>query len=170
MFTMMKWAERMVLKVVQSVLIGMRNLLERREMQLVPKELLEWMASDYTGASSVTIAHVLSDVPQSTFCHGSTPSDSADFGRCVKLLEIFPEWYDRLPEVAAAYPKSGWGPIVAQWDELALHWYAKNYRECTRALMGIHEARAAAWRPEEKEDTPFTRNTDYSKSRVRLVK
>lgn len=170
MFAMMQWAERMVLKVVQSLLMGARNLLSSRPMQLVPKELLEWMASDYTGASSMTIAQVLSDVPQSGCCHGYTPCDSADFGRCVKLLEIFPEWHDRLPEVAAAYPKSCWEPIVARWNELAGHWYATNYRECTRALMDIHEERAASWRPEAKKDTPFTRTTDYSKSRVRLVK
>lgn len=170
MFAMMKRAERVVLKVVQSVLMGMRNLLSSRPMQLVPKELLEWMTGDYTGASSKTIAHVLSDVPQATVCRGYTPSDSADFGRCVKLLEIFPEWHDRLPEVAAAYPNSCWEPVVARWDELARLWYATNYRECTRTLQDIHEARAAALRPEAVKDTPFTRTTDYSKSRVRLVK
>lgn len=160
---MLKWIERSVLKVVQSVLIGARNLVAGREMKLVPKDLLEWMAGDYTGSSSKTIAHVLSGVPQSSSCVGYTPYDSADFGRCVQLLEIFPEWHARLPEVAAAYPK--WRPIVARWDELSRLWYAGDFATCSRTLRDIHEA----MRPPPKSDTPFTRTTDYSKSNIRLV-
>lgn len=44
------------------------------------------------------------------------PYDPGDFGRCYRLLQHFPEWHTRLPEVAAKYPV--WGPMVKAWDEL----------------------------------------------------
>ena len=52
-----------------------------------------------------------------------TPSDPDDFGRCYRLLAKFPEWRQRMPEVAAQYPK--WGPMVAAWDELT-----ELYEQC----------------------------------------
>lgn len=50
--------------------------------------------------------------------HAATPSDADDFGRCHRLLQLFPAWRSRLGEVAAAYPESKWPGIIARWEEL----------------------------------------------------
>ena len=42
--------------------------------------------------------------------------DPDDFGRCHRLLERFPEWRERLPEVADKFPV--WRGLVAEWDRL----------------------------------------------------
>ena len=48
----------------------------------------------------------------------STPRDSADLGRCLRLLEVMPEWRGRLNVVAEAYPETAWPEIIAAWEEL----------------------------------------------------
>ena len=68
---------------------------------------------------------------------GSTPSDASDFGRCHRLLELFPdEWRERLPEVAAAYPETAWPLIIDRWAELEAADLALRtaiLRECLKA-------------------------------------
>lgn len=44
------------------------------------------------------------------------PSDPNDFRRCYKLLEVVPEWKDRLLELARLSPQ--WHKLVYNWDEL----------------------------------------------------
>jgi hypothetical protein len=44
------------------------------------------------------------------------PCDPDDFGRCYRLLRLFPTWRARLGEVSAKYPR--WKPMVDAWDEL----------------------------------------------------
>jgi hypothetical protein len=43
------------------------------------------------------------------------PLDPADFGRCQRLLKAFPEWRERIREMAV-YP--GWAGLVGAWDML----------------------------------------------------
>lgn len=75
----------------------------------------EWAAGRDTGTSSLTIYHVMTGNP--SHHHGyDTPSDPSDFGRCYRLLKLFPQWKPRMPEVAAKFPK--WKRLVAEWDEL----------------------------------------------------
>lgn len=47
---------------------------------------------------------------------GATPSDPSDFGRCLRLLEAFPEWKARLPEMASVSEE--WAALVLHWAEL----------------------------------------------------
>jgi hypothetical protein len=74
----------------------------------------EWYASGDTGTSSETIWHVMTGFPVQR--HGY-PLDPSDFGRCYRLLERFPEWRARMPEVAARFPKM-WSLLVINWDRL----------------------------------------------------
>jgi len=76
----------------------------------------EWLASEDTGASSRTICHVLSGEPCLSRSGAGYPLDPDDFGRCHRLLELFPAWRERLDEVATRYP--GWAPLVREWDAL----------------------------------------------------
>lgn len=83
-----------------------------------------WLRHGYRGVSSETIFAVLkgSDLPITSpalcrspaeFCH---PLDPSDFNRCHKLLEIVPEWRDRLDELKAL--GDPWPALVDNWDKL----------------------------------------------------
>src|SRR4051812_16275735 len=59
---------------------------------------LRWLLSDDTGTSSKTLcAHMLGI---DTLRYQSPPSDRADRGRCIRLLQLIPEWQARLDELA----------------------------------------------------------------------
>lgn len=77
---------------------------------------IEWLLRDDTGISSKTICAVMTGSEMGGSFDPDVPHDPSDFGRCYRLLQNFPEWKARLPEVAIAYPM--WGPMVAAWDEL----------------------------------------------------
>lgn len=74
----------------------------------------EWFASRDTGTSSKTIWSVMTGIPVDWVSH---PHDPADFGRCYRLLKLFPAWRKRLSEVATKYP-GAWTKLIAHWDEL----------------------------------------------------
>lgn len=77
----------------------------------------EWLAGDDTGVSSLTIYSVMTGV---RVRHTGVPLDADDFGRCHRLLGLFPEWRARLGEVAARYPE--WRGLVDAWGDLeSLH-------------------------------------------------
>jgi hypothetical protein len=75
----------------------------------------QWRAGHDVGISSSTIAHVFA---RTGIVGGraDVPYDPDDFGRCYRLLKLFPTWRSRLDEVAARYP--AWTALVAAWDEL----------------------------------------------------
>jgi len=75
-----------------------------------------WIVGGDTGTSSETIWAVMMGVPRKR--GADVPYDPDDFGRCYRLLKLMPEWRPRLPEVAAAYPRSAWGQLVDRWDEM----------------------------------------------------
>lgn len=82
-------------------------------MTAITAEQAQWMAGSDTGLSSKTLwAHMVGMAYRDI----RAPLDPADLGRCVRLLNIFPEWKPRITEMAA-YPE--WAGIVAKWDELA---------------------------------------------------
>ena len=57
----------------------------------------------------------------------STPHDSGDLGRCLRLLDACPQFRERLPEVAEKYPK--WTLLVAAWNELEAIYAEEGPRE-----------------------------------------
>jgi hypothetical protein len=74
-----------------------------------------------TGTSSLTIWSVMTGLAIPTLHGGNdrradVPHDPADFGRCHRLLDLFPQWRKRLAEVADRYPE--WSGLVDAWDEL----------------------------------------------------
>lgn len=80
-----------------------------------PKTAWEWATSDDTGNSSLTIFDVLGHPPGRDFTP-SVPWDPDDFGRCYRLLEVVPEWRERLGKVAQTWP--AWAPLVEHWAEM----------------------------------------------------
>jgi hypothetical protein len=79
-------------------------------------EAIAWTVGGDTGTSSETIWGVMTGIEPPGRWHGDTPCDAADFGRCYRLLQRFPAWRKRLPEVAERWP--AWRPLVADWDEV----------------------------------------------------
>lgn len=58
---------------------------------------LIWLLSDDTGVSSKAIARHMA--LGHDMGYSSPPSDSSDRGRCIRLLELIPEWINRLGEM-----------------------------------------------------------------------
>jgi hypothetical protein len=77
---------------------------------------IEWLLSDDTGISSKTILSVMTGSKFTDRFGPGVPMDSGDFGRCYRLLKIFPKWEKRLNEVSDKYPV--WGPMIRAWEEL----------------------------------------------------
>lgn len=49
---------------------------------------------------------------------GALPRDADDFGRCQRLLVLFPEWRAQLSKVVDAYPETKWREVITRWDVL----------------------------------------------------
>jgi hypothetical protein len=79
--------------------------------------VMEWMVGDDTGVSSKSIAAFMCGADLSFAYWNSPPSDASDLGRCLRLLERFPEWKARMPEMASIDER--WAKIIPHWDEAA---------------------------------------------------
>lgn len=86
-------------------------------------KIIEWATGDDTGISSKHIArHMLG-------FHGKrrgfgAPSDADDRGRCIRLLNLIPEWWGKLDEMAA-YPSSK----VHSWKDGKAIVYEDGWKE-----------------------------------------
>lgn len=76
-----------------------------------------WWSGPDTGTSSKTMWCVMMHVSFSRLapCGPSDPMDPADFGRCYRLLKLFPEWRVRIGEMAMV---DGWRGLAGAWGEL----------------------------------------------------
>lgn len=79
--------------------------------------LVAWFASGDTGISSKALAVHMSVGAVRDGWGWGYPHDPADLGRCLRLLELFPEWKARVGEMATRSP--GWAGLTARWDEIA---------------------------------------------------
>lgn len=88
----------------------------------------EWIISEDTGISSITIWAVMTGtVAKPQECglgKYDIPHDPGDFGRCYRMLKMFPEWRARINEVGEIFPK--WKPIIAIWGELESLWETES--------------------------------------------
>lgn len=73
-----------------------------------------WLRGRDTGISSMTIYGAITGQPMT--CDPDIPYDPSDFGRCYRLLKLFPHWRSQLPQVAAKHPR--WIPFIDNWDRL----------------------------------------------------
>ncbi len=79
---------------------------------------LRWLTGGDTGTSSKTIWSVMTGRTIGGRHRPSVPWDPDDFGRCHRLLELFPAWRSRMHEVAARYPE--WAGLVTEWGDLTV--------------------------------------------------
>lgn len=76
-----------------------------------------WLKLHDNGLSSECIADVMCGIPGT----GAYPHDGDDFGRCERLLILYPMWRERF---AAEMPRVNavWGALVPRWGEIAEAW------------------------------------------------
>ena len=85
-----------------------------REDVSIARRALLWLAGGDSGMSSKAICyHMLGMKSDGSFL----PLDPSDLGRCLRLLELFPEWKPRMGEMARY--SAQWAALVERWDELA---------------------------------------------------
>ncbi len=99
----------------------------------VKESEFEWLKSRDTGISSLTIFEVMTGINlrPGILIHPDLPYDPSDFGRCYRLLNKFPEWRVRLPEVAKLYPT--WSGLIDNWAELTTLYEEELQNESGRA-------------------------------------
>lgn len=92
-----------------------RNCTKTAETPISPSTPWEWIDSRDTGISSAAIWSVMMNT-RSPYGRYDHPHDPDDFGRCYRLLELFPEWKSRLTEVSTRFPF--WAPFIRDWSTL----------------------------------------------------
>ena len=75
-----------------------------------------WTTTRDTGSSSFALGAYMLGAEVGSF-KASHPHDPSDLGRCLRLLELIPEWKERMGEMSVLSP--AWAALVAHWDELA---------------------------------------------------
>ena len=91
-----------------------KDLEERYAKMTFDERVNSWIVGGDTGLSSTTIWAVMLGLDAAV---GNHPHDPADLGRCLRLLELMPEWRHRLQELADLSPE--WKKLTFRWDELA---------------------------------------------------
>lgn len=75
-------------------------------------QLIKWLISGKTGASSEAIASFMVGEK----CNGNYPHDAGDFGRCEGLLDAVPEFRARLPEMSGV--NRYWASLISGWEKI----------------------------------------------------
>jgi hypothetical protein len=79
---------------------------------------MAWLFGQDVGSSSKAIWRHMVNVPEPAGWEmDAYPLDPDDLGRCVRLLDRFPEWRDRMPEMAEGHGPV-WAALVPAWDEI----------------------------------------------------
>jgi hypothetical protein len=115
-------------------------------------EHLRWLAGGDTGMSSATIWMVMTGETPGRYgrLYPSVPLDADDVGRCVRLLDRFPEWRGRLEEMGDAYPE--WLPVVGLWLTIESHYRHGDWSAVNKLLRDAE--RSARLCPCESEPEP----------------
>jgi hypothetical protein len=82
-------------------------------MSTIEERAAAWRSGHDTGASSKAIWAVMTGQQPERSAY---PMDEDDLGRCLRLLELIPEWKPRLPEMAVVSPY--WAALVENWPDL----------------------------------------------------
>jgi hypothetical protein len=116
-----------------------------REDVSIARRALLWLTGGDSGMSSKAICcHMLGMKSD-----GIYPLDPSDLGRCLRLLELFPEWKPRMGEMARY--SAQWAALVERWDELAemmadevgIGWSKGTGKRAPRTYAAMKDALAA---------------------------
>lgn len=122
-------------------------------MDDITTRAIEWAGGRGTGASSKAIwSHMLTGK-----CDGSYPRDGDDLGRCVRLLDLIPEWKSRIGEMARY--GGAWIGLVDQWDALVKLHAAEKHDDLYKAMRLAH---AAGYKADPEYDCTFNKDGTIS--------
>lgn len=80
---------------------------------------MKWFVSRDTGLSSESIVAFMEGVePERGF---SYPHDPSDLGRCLRLLELMPEYKPKMKAMRIVSPE--WRTLIDHWEELSALYY-----------------------------------------------
>lgn len=97
--------------------------------------LVNWLASDDTGASSMALAHHLCGVGLGPGRdRAAIPWDASDFGRCHRFFLAVPKARQDLPKMRDVSPT--WARLVDAWDNLTAL-YEQNSPEFQQQLNQV---------------------------------
>lgn len=105
---------------------------------MINKKLLKWWCCGNVGSSSEAIVFVMCGLSPETILKDSWtpyPHDSTDFGRCYKLLKIFPEWKERIKEMGCL--GEIWKRIASAWGELETLYEQENHKKLYKRLSQL---------------------------------
>lgn len=101
---------------------------------------LHWATGRDTGSSSKAILAVMTGAKPAS--RHDYPCDGGDLGRCLRLLDLIPEWKPRMGEMRTVSPQ--WAALVDHWDELdRMHANGSKVYDRMQEIL----------RPIEKKDT-----------------
>lgn len=98
----------------------------------IEQRALFWALSGDTGSSSEALCAYMTSNPSGKWYAGP-PSDMADRGRCIRLLELIPEWIPRLPEMATMDKKPANEGIVI--SSAGISTYSNSWAEQIPLIM-----------------------------------
>lgn len=116
----------------------MAELREPEREVAVGMGLAAWLRSDHTGLSSLFVAKTLCGLTmrhRGDLAWYAYPSDCADFGRCLGLLDAVPELRERLPEMAET--GNEWAALVPFWDDLEAAFEAGQFEVVTDQIRRL---------------------------------
>ena len=99
----------------------------------------KWLHGADTGISSRAIFAVMTGTQERMLDRWGFgyPLDPDDFGRCYRLLNLFPEWRARIHEMGSI--SSEWGRLSANWGELtALFEEESPKKKCPKLYARMH--------------------------------
>lgn len=82
--------------------------------------LINWMCEEYkvTEPAKMLIAHMLCLRPNREYLLDKYPTIERDIQQCVKILELCPQFRDRLNEMRAYSPY--WEALIQEWEWLSI--------------------------------------------------
>jgi hypothetical protein len=110
-----------------------------------------WLAMHDAGTSSETIAEKMCGIPHRYAGH---PHDGDDFGRCHRLLCLYPEWRARLGEMASV--DAYWAALVPRWSEIEAAYRADLAKEIGKRAA-CYDLMRSILDPIEKADSRVVR-------------
>lgn len=102
--------------------------LEAKDIATSAIGVLKWFLDGKIGSASKAIVRKMMGMEprynrvkfkQDTYA----PIDIDEFGKCIKLLDLFPAWRERLPDMVTVSPE--WAVLVANWPKLEAEYRAE---------------------------------------------